>query len=471
MKIDVGATYDTRVRQALDDERLRLALERATGRLVERRAAAIAAVDNDRFRNEARAVREYTVQHLPTLLEQLEHNLRRNGCHVHWARDAGEATDIVCQIARQHDVRNVVKSKSMVTEEIGLNEALGRAGVKVVETDLGEYIIQLAEEPPSHILAPAIHKRAEDISELFQQKLGMAPSNDPAHMCAVARRELRYQFLGAEMGVSGCNFAVADTGTVCVITNEGNGRMVTSMPPVYVAIAGIERIVPRIEDAVLMWQAASRNATGQDVSVYFSLSSGPRRPGHADGPDEMHVVLVDNGRSRILERGYGDALLCIRCSACINECPVYREIGGHAYGETAYNGPIGAVITPLLAEDPLSACELPFASTLCGACRDVCPVKIDLPGLLLDLRADMTEGGAGGGTERMAARAFAATARRPRRYRWMASVARLVTSVFSRRNSETVDTLPPPLSAWTKTRAFPRMASKSFRKLWSERNG
>ncbi len=459
MIVDVGAPYKTRIKQALADEALRAALDRAMARLSERRAEAVAAVDSVRLRDDARATRQFAIEHLPELLEQLERNLIANGCHVHWARDAAEATGIVLEIARRRDVRHVVKSKSMVTEEISLNNALEQSGIEVVETDLGEYIVQLADEPPSHIIAPVIHKRIEDVSELFQRKLGTPPTDDPTDLCATARRELRKAFLRAGMGISGCNFAIAETGTICIVTNEGNGRMVTSMPPVYVVVAGIEKVVPTVEDAILLWQAASRNATGQDVSVYFSMSSGPRRSGHADGPQEMHVVLLDNGRTRILERGYGDATLCIRCGACINVCPVYREIGGHAYGRTPYNGPIGAVLTPLLADDVASARELPFASSLCGACRDVCPVKIDLPRLLLDLRSDLTERGAAPKLERMAVRAYSSSMERPGRYRLLQRLGRLLNRL---------PILPPPASAWARTRVFPRVASRSFRELWAD---
>ncbi len=468
MPVDVHAPYEKRVQQALHDENLRTALERATGRLSARCVEAMAAVDGPRLRNEARGVRQSAIEHLPDLLEQLERNLIANGCQVHWAGNAAEATQLVCEIARENQVTRVVKSKSMVTEEIGLNPALERLGIGVVETDLGEYIIQLAHEPPSHIIAPVIHKRVEDVSELFQRELGMPPTNDPADMCATARRTLRSEFLRADMGISGCNFAISETGTVCIVTNEGNGRMVTSMPRVYVAVAGIEKVVSTVDEAVLLWQAASRNATGQGVSVYFSMSSGPRRSGQADGPEEMHVVLLDNGRTRTLQRGYGDALLCIRCGACLNVCPVFREIGGHAYGSTAYNGPIGAVITPLLAEDVSTARELPYASTLCGACRDVCPVKIDIPRLLVDLRSDLVEQGISSTLERVAAKAFAGIMQRRRRYDAVSRIVRWLTRLVAGRKGGDISRLPPPLSGWTRSRDFPSLASRSFREQWLE---
>ncbi|UCD23205.1 MAG: lactate utilization protein, partial [Gemmatimonadota bacterium] len=322
-------------------------------------------------------------------------------------------------------------------------------------------------EPPSHITAPVVHKRAEDISELFQRELGMPPTDDPEEMCAAARKQLRGEFLSAEMGISGCNFAIAETGTICIITNEGNGRMATSMPRTYVAVMGIEKVVPRVEDALLLWQAVTRSGTGQEVTVYFSMSSGPRRPGHPDGPEEMHVVLVDSGRSRIIERGYADALMCLRCGACLNFCPVYREIGGHSYGDTAYSGPIGAVVTPLLSDDPTAVKELPFASSLCGICRDVCPVKIDLPRLLLDLRHDLTQLGASPRYERTAIRAYTKAAEKPTRYTRIAKLVNWLSRLLPRSAEGDLTRLPPPLNAWTKARVFPRPASRSFRTLWN----
>ncbi|MCH7474778.1 MAG: iron-sulfur cluster-binding protein [Gemmatimonadetes bacterium] len=470
--LDVHAPFESRVTQALADDHLRTALDRATTRLAERRDLAVAAVDNPALRHEVRAIRQFAITHLPDMLQQLETNLIANGCQVHWARNAAEANDIVRDIARQHGVRRVVKSKSMLTEEIGLNEALETDGIEVVETDLGEYIIQLAHEPPSHILAPVIHKRAEDISDLFQRELGMPPTTDPGVMCATARQELRRKFLQADMGISGGNFAIAETGTICIITNEGNGRMVTSMPRVHVAVVGIEKVVPRVEDAFLLWQATTRNATGQAVSVYFAMCSGPRRPDHADGPQEMHVVLLDNGRSRIIDRGYPDVLLCIRCGACVDVCPVYREIGGHAYGATAYSGPIGAVLTPLLADDPTSVCELPFASSLCGACGEVCPAEIDLPRILLDLRSDMVNAGTSSVLERVAFTSYATGMQKPWRYRALVVVARWATKLLPRNGTGGggLTKLLPPLNAWMRTRVFPRFARRSFRRLWRKRS-
>ena len=469
MKIDVDAPYRTRVKQALGDADLKTALDRATGQLARRRLTALAAVDVEGMRADGRTIRESALRRLPELLEELEGSLARNGCTVHWARDAAEAGRAVVDIARRGGVRRAVKSKSMVTEEIELNHALEEAGIAVVETDLGEYIIQLDDEPPSHIVAPVIHKRAEDVSRVFERELGMEPTLDAAVMCATARRELRQRFLEADMGISGCNFAVAESGTVCLITNEGNGRMVTTLPRVYVVVVGIEKVVQKLEDAVLLWQAATRNATGQDVSVYFSLTSGPRPPDHADGPQEMHVVLVDNGRSDVIQRGYADALLCIRCGACLDVCPVYREIGGHAYGRTPYSGPIGSILTPLLSEARADSAtvgaELPFASSLCGACKDACPVKIDLPRLLLELRGELTERGDTSLTARASVKTLTLPLQSPGRYRFAIRVARFFGRLLGQRAGH-ITALPPPFGAWTRTRVFPLPPKRTFGELW-----
>ncbi|RME66269.1 MAG: lactate utilization protein, partial [Caldilineae bacterium] len=349
-----------------------------------------------------------------------------------------------------------------------LNHALEAAGMKVVETDLGEYIIQLVNEPPSHIVAPVIHKRLEDIAQIFHDKLDMPHTLDPSEMTAAARSRLREEFFGAQMGVSGCNFAIAETGTVCIVTNEGNGRMVTSLPRVYVAVMGIEKVVPTVEDAILQLQALCRSATGQQFSVYCSMTSGPRTPEQPDGPEQFHVVLMDNGRLRMMERGYGEALLCVRCGACLNICPVYQEIGGHAYGST-YNGPIGAVISPALAPRMEDFKELPHASTLCGACRDVCPVKIDLPRLLVDLRADLVKQDANPQMEEWAIRGYVKAMSSRQLYETSGKLASLSTNVMANLSGGNIKFLPPPLNGWTEHRDFPPFARKSFRDWWRER--
>ncbi len=466
--IDLYAPYDERVNSALNNPHLKTALNRSTIRLSNQRVAALAAVDGQLLRDQTRQMKEYVLRHLPDLLEQFEANVMANGGQVHWVRDAAEANAVVLDIARRTNTQKVVKAKSMVTEEIHLNAALEEAGVVPVETDLGEYIIQLAGEPPSHIVAPVVHKRLEDISELFQEKLDMPPTFDPEVMCSVARMRLRQEFLTADMGISGCNFAIAETGTVCIVTNEGNGRMVSAMPRVYVAVMGIEKMVPTVEDAVLQFQALTRSSTGQQCSVYLSMTSGPRKFGDSEGPEEFHVIIMDNGRSDMLERGYGEALMCIRCGACLNVCPVYREIGGHAYGST-YSGPIGAVISPLLPTHITDPEKLPHASSLCGACRDACPVKIDLPRLLLDLRADQVEDGETAWVDRQAMHGFLFAMQNRRRYEQAGNLASIGTNLMASLSGGNIKSMPPPLSAWTNSRDFPPFARKSFRELWSER--
>ena len=466
--IDLHAPYKTRVQRALDDKHLKIALSRSTVRLSNDRVKAMGAVDGQRLRDQTRQMKENVLRCWPDLLEQFEANVTENGGHVHWARTGFEAAALVLQIAREHNVKKVVKSKSMATEEIHLNQALEQAGVVAVETDLGEYIIQLAGEPPSHIVAPVVHKRLEDISQVLHDKLDVPLTFDPEAMCSIARARLRQEFLSADMGVSGCNFGIAETGTVCIVTNEGNGRMVTSMPRVYVAVMGIEKLVPTVEDAFLQYQALCRSSTGQQCSVYLSLTSGPRREGDVDGPDEFHVILLDNGRSDMLANGYGEALMCIRCGACLNVCPVYREIGGHAYGST-YSGPIGAVISPLLPMGVTDAQKLPHASSLCGACREACPVKIDLPRLLLDLRSDQVEDGAAPWVDRTAMQGFVKTMESRSRYENAGKVASIASNMMASLSGGNLKFLPPPLSGWTRSRNFPPFARKSFRELWAER--
>lgn len=466
--INLRAPWKQRVRRSLGDKHLRTALTRATTRMHAKYEAAMGAIDSEVLRAQMRQMKEHVLRNLPDLLEQFEQRATENGCTVHWANSAAEANAIVLEIARRAGAERVVKAKSMATEETHLNAALERAGMKVVETDLGEYIIQLEGEPPSHIVAPVIHKRLEDISAIFQRELDMPPTYDPEVMCAAARQVLRKEFLAADMGISGCNFAIAETGTVCIVTNEGNGRMTATLPRVYVVFMGIEKLVPTVEDAFLQYQALCRAATGQQASVYLSMTSGPRARGDADGPSEVHIVLMDNGRTAMLARGYGEALMCIRCGACLDVCPVYREVGGHAYGST-YSGPIGSVISPLLHIEVTDAGKLPFASTLCGACREACPVKIDLPRLLVDLRADSVERGESAWAERQGMRAFAAMMQSRAAYESAGKLGGFGTTLLTLLGGGQVRLAPPPLNAWTSSRDFPKFAKHSFREQWARR--
>ena len=466
--IDLTLPYKTRVQDALSNKHLRTALDRSTGRMAGQRVAAMTAVDGQLLRDQVRQMKEHVIRNLPDLLEELERTITANGGHVHWAKEGVDVQRLVVEIARKANVQKVVKAKSMATEEVHLNQALQSAGMKVVETDLGEYIIQLAGEPPSHIVAPVIHRRVEEIAEVFQRELDMPPTLDPQVICSVARGALRKEFLSADMGISGCNFAIAETGTCCIVTNEGNGRMSSTLPRVYVVVMGIEKLVPTVEDAFLQYQALCRSATGQQCSVYLSMTSGPRRPGDTDGPEEFHVILLDNGRVDMLAREYGEALCCLRCGACLNVCPVYREIGGHAYGST-YSGPIGAVISPSIHLEVTDVDKLPYASSLCGACREACPAKIDLPRMLLELRRDVVEEGDAPLFDRQSMQAFSFAMGSRGRYEAAGKLGSLGSNVFAGMSGGNIKFMPGPLAAWTSSRDFPPLAKRSFREQWKER--
>ena len=450
--------YD-RVEDALANRQQRAAFDRASTRFSELRRVALDGLpEAEAVRDRARLIRAHTVAHLDRYLAQFETAVTAAGGRVHWAEDAAAATRIVVDIARAGGVALAVKSKSMVSEEIHLNAALEAAGVTVVESDLGEYIIQLAGETPSHIITTVIHKTKEACGVVLHEKAGLPLTDDPAEMTAGVRERMRRVFLAADMGISGVNFGVAETGTICLVTNEGNGRMTTTLPRVHVAVMGIERLVPTLADLGVMLQVLARSATGQKLSVYTSLITGPRRPGERDGPDEFHVVLVDNGRSRVLGTEVAETLYCIRCGACLNACPVYRQIGGHAYG-SVYPGPVGAVLTPALAGlGPWR--ELPHASSLCGACREVCPVRIDIPRLLLALRREGDESGYTPRWIRTGMAAYRALAVRPVFFNWAVRLAAFATRLLAR--GGWLRRLPPPLSAWTGARDFPAFAARPF---------
>lgn len=393
--------FDSMSRKALEDPHLQEALRGIDERLRAMRDAAFRELPGaEGLREQARRIRDHALDHLDTYLERLEENVTRLGGTVHWAGDASEARKVVEDLAVSRGVRTVVKGKSMVGEEIALNDGLEALGLDVVETDLGEYIIQLAHETPSHIVGPAIHKTRAQIADLFREKLGAPLMDDPEDMTRFARENLRKRFLSADMGITGANFLVASTGAVALFENEGNIRLSTTLPRLHVAITGIEKVVPAWEDLSVLMQLLPRSATGQKLSSYVSLLLGPRRRREPDGADEFHLVLLDNGRTGILaDEELRESLRCIRCGACLNTCPVYLKIGGHAYG-WVYSGPIGAVLTPQLIQDRRSASALPYATTLCGACAEVCPVKIDIPRLLTALRKRYAEDPAWGPASR-----------------------------------------------------------------------
>ncbi len=384
-------SFNTRARQALRDERLRDAVARSTDLLGSRRVEALSELANaDELRDAAAAIRSASVSRLRSLLDEWSDNFTALGGTVHWARDAAEATGAIAEIVAASPAGPgavVAKGKSMASEEIHLNEVLASAGADVIETDLGEFIIQLAGEAPSHIIAPALHKDRFQIADLFTADSGQAVSAEIHEEAAYARDRLRRAFLDAGVGITGVNFAVASTGSICLVENEGNGRMCSSLPSVHVAIMGMERIVADLAELDVMLNLLARSATGQALTVYTNLITGPRRDGEADGPENLHVVVLDGGRSAALHSQYSSALSCIRCGACLNVCPVYRQVGGHVY-ESVYSGPIGAVLTPILRPDDPSARELPEASSLCGACTEACPVQIPLHDLLLKLRLE-----------------------------------------------------------------------------------
>lgn len=451
--------------EGVADAELRRKLDNATGRHLEHVAAVRAEFPPfDRERDLARRIKEDAIAHLDDLLIKLKSRLEANGCQVIVAADAAEARDYILKLAGKRRVRRVVKGKSMTTEEIDLNQAFERAGIEAVETDLGEYIVQLRGERPSHIITPAIHLSKEDIGKLFCEKFDIPFTARPEELTAVARDRLREIFLSADMGITGVNFAIAETGTLVLIENEGNGRMSSTMPETFVALMGIEKVIPRLDDLPHFLEVLARTATGQKLTCYTNFVNGPRRKGDLDGPREVHVVILDNGRSRMLaDPALREALYCLRCGACLNVCPVYRRIGGHAYGST-YPGPIGSIVSPNLFG--AAAAQLPFASSLCGACRDICPVKIDIPRMLLHLR--WKEGLANGAPRvdfpkdveksRRGMRRFSRMARYPRLMRLMIRLGAIATRPFARDGY--LRWVPGPFRKWTRGRDFPALRAR-----------
>lgn len=472
-------TFDQNARAAIQDPVLHGALRHLAENFGERRKNAIASVDDwEGLRDRARATKDEVLLHLDTYLDQFAANAADAGAVVHWARDASEACGIVLNLIKDRGATNVVKSKSMVTEEIHLNKALEAEGIEPVETDLGEWIIQLAGETPSHIVVPAIHKTKTQIAELFIEKVGIEKTDDVDVLTGSARRVLRELFARAHVGISGVNFGIAETGTILILENEGNVRLTTSLPKTHIAVMGIEKILPRIADLDVFLKLLPRSGTGQNLTAYQSVITGVKRNANDEGPDEVHIVLLDNGRSRMLAHPVTrQSLACIRCGACLNACPVYQQIGGHAYG-SVYPGPIGAVITPQLIGYS-KARQLPFASSLCGACREVCPVKIDIPELLLHLRAEITDGSAN--TEKrsrkfgegLAFRLYGFLWSDARKYRFGMKAGRLFQKLLVRngkikKQGDVISRLMPPLTNWNARRDAPPLAPKSFREHWRD---
>jgi L-lactate dehydrogenase complex protein LldF len=452
--------------ESLDDEKLQQALKKLQSKFVDSRATAIAELPNfTEIRDAAADIRERVINHLDGYLLRFEQEATARGAVVHWAEDIEDANRLVVEIARRHGVCKAVKSKSMVTEECGLNDYLASVGVEVLETDLGEYILQLAHEPPSHIVAPVVHKSKEQIADLFEKKHRRPRSTQIADMCREAREVLRPGFLSADMGISGANFIIAETGSVLIVTNEGNGRLVTTLPRVHVAITGIEKVVPTLEDATTLLRLLPRSATGQSITNYVSVLTGTRGKDDPDGPEHFHVILLDNGRSRLLGTELQPMLRCIRCGACMNHCPVYQNIGGHAYG-WVYPGPMGSVLTPAFVGLE-NAIDLPNASTFCGECAVVCPVKIPLPDLMRHLRRRQVERHLRPWTERAALRLWSWAAQHPAVYAlFTRAAARLLHRLGGKKKS--LRRLPGA-SGWTKGRDMPAPSGRTFRELYQAR--
>jgi iron-sulfur cluster protein len=457
--------FPVAAKAALEDAQLRRNLAHATATIRDKRARVVAEVDNwEELRLAGAAIKDAALFSLDTQLVLLEQRLVAAGATVRWARDAGEACAIVAEVAKAHDIDEVVKVKSMVTQEIGLNEALEAEGIAAWETDLAELIVQLGDDLPSHILVPAIHRNRAEIREIFQRRMSGAEdlTDEPAVLAGAARVHLREKFLNARMAVSGANFAVAETGTLVVVESEGNGRMCLTLPEVLVSVVGIEKVVPTWEDLDVLLRLLPRSSTGERMNPYTSTWTGVTS---GDGPQEVVVVLLDNGRTRALADQVGrQALRCIRCSACLNSCPVYERVGGHAYG-SVYPGPIGAILNPLLkgvGTDP-QVDSLPYASSLCGACFEVCPVRIDIPSVLVDLRAQVVDAHRGGAPsiQTVAMKGAAATFGTGRRLGLAERFARLGTGVAARFGA----------SGWTRARDLPRAPRESFRAWWRRTDG
>jgi L-lactate dehydrogenase complex protein LldF len=450
-------------------------VQKATAKFLGNRAGLVDLYGPDKWevlRQAGHEIRLQAINHLDAYLAQLEEQVTRAGGHVHWARDAAAARSIVLAIAREHHVKRVVKAKSMASEEINLNHALAEAGIQTLETDLGEYIVQLAGEMPSHIIVPAVHLTKEGIADLFHAKLGIEAPPEPTALTAIARTRLREEFLAADMGLSGANFMVAETGTIVLVTNEGNGRMCTTLPPVHVAIAGIDKVVPDMQSLTVLLKLLARSATGQKISTYTSFIRGPRSSPAENGPQEFHLILLDNGRTRILQdEAARETMLCIRCGACLNVCPVYNNVGGHAYG-WVYSGPIGSILSPQLLGTSVAA-DLPFASSLCGACGEVCPVKIPIPRILLHLRQRVVEGDqieapAVSPVIQAGVSAGMAALGTPWLYQLGTLLLPLVQKPLQR--GAWLPALPPPLNRWTMVRPFPAFDA-DFRAWWNKRTG
>jgi L-lactate dehydrogenase complex protein LldF len=471
MTVLTSPRFKENARTALADTQLQRAVRDAGGGFVERRReAADRLAEFDQLRDAARAIKDHTLAHLDLYLETYEQRVTAQGGHVHYAVNAEEARAIILGICRKANARTVTKGKSMVSEEIGLNGFLEANAITPVETDLGEYIIQIRGEAPSHIIAPAIHVTKEQVQADFRRVHTHLPADrnleESTTMLAEARGVLRKRFLAADVGITGANFLVAESGTSIIVTNEGNGDLTQTLPPVHIVLATIEKLVPTLEDVAQLLRVLARSATGQDMSVYTTLSTGPRRPGDPDGPREYHVIVLDNGRSAMLGSAFQDMLRCIRCGACMNHCPVYNAIGGHAYG-FVYPGPMGSVLTPAIVGIE-NAKHLPNASTLCGRCEEVCPVRIPLPRMLRAWREREFERHLSPATVRSGLALWAYFAKRPRLYGFATGIAARMLAALGGRKGRF--RWLPFASGWTRHRDFPAPQGATFQAQWKARS-
>lgn len=462
--------FKENVRHAIADPGLQKAMQNVrAGFIAKRQKAADALPEFEALRESSAAIKDHTLAHLDLYLEAYEEKVKEAGGKVHWAETAQDACQIILDICRAVGARTVTKGKSMITEEIGLNAFLEGKGIRPIETDLGEYIIQLRGERPSHIIAPAVHLTKDQVEADFRRVHTHLPSDrdlsEPESLLAEARRVLRSEYFQADVGITGANFLIAETGSSVIVTNEGNGDLTQTLPKVHVVVASIEKIVPTLEDLGQLLRLLARSATGQEMSVYTTVSTGPRRPGDLDGPDKYHVVLLDNGRSAMLGTEFQEMLRCIRCGACINHCPVYHAVGGHAYG-WVYPGPMGAVLTPsLIGVD--KAGHLPNASTFCGRCEAVCPMKIPLTKMMRHWREREFTRGLNPSVQRYGISTWAVFARRPRLYRLLTSMVIPALARFGKTRGRFRHL--PLAGGWTKHRDFPAPERRTFMQQWRER--
>lgn len=460
--------FKENARKALDDPQLKKALANMKGGfIVKRRNAADALPEFEALRDQARDIKNHTLQHLDLYLERYERQVTESGGKVHWCATAADAREAVLEICRGVDAKTVTKGKSMIAEEIGLNEFLEAKGIEPIETDLGEYIIQLRREPPSHIIAPAIHLNKEQVADDFRRVHSELPADrqliEPSELVNEARQMLRQKYLDADVGITGANFLIAETGTSVIVTNEGNGDLTQNLPKVHVVVASLEKIVPTLEDATSILRVLARSATGQEFSSYTTFSTGPRREGDADGPEQYHVILLDNGRSAMLGTEFQDMLRCIRCGACMNHCPVYHAVGGHSYG-WVYPGPMGAVLTPsLIGVD--QAGHLPNASTFCGRCESVCPMRIPLPKMMRHWREREFERHLSPRSARFGLGLWAWFAKRPAVYRFATGLQIRAMALAGQAKGRFRRL--PLAGGWTKYRDLPAPQGRTFQQRWA----